>query len=287
MQRFAGPLLLALTACQANPGVLLPASDPVSKDVVQVEATVTTEISGKSAGLAMPSVVRVICPQRDSGGTGFAHKSGVLITAAHVVAGCDLADLKIVVPSGELLSVASVVVEPSIDLAILRPVGELLGPTLPISLRDGLQIGDQLITWGHPAGYRGRGPLLTVGYLAGVDAPGPPGSPTQMVVNAAFNSGNSGGPVARVEDGTVVGVVSSKLAPLPPTIESAIEALSNSKSGFQYQASRANGEKESWSEAKVVSEVLKHLRAQTQLVIGYAVPLPQLRKFLEVNNINP
>ena len=57
----------------------------------------------------------------------------------------------------------------------------------------------------------------------------------QWVVNAAFNRGNSGGPVVLIETGEVIGVVSSKLAPISPTAKSALDALEQQKSGFTYE----------------------------------------------------
>jgi len=107
------------------------------------------------------------------------------------------------------------------------------------------------------------------------------------VVNAAFNGGNSGGPVLNTEDGAVIGVVSSKLAPVPQIIESALEALLAQQSGFEYTRTMPDGSQENVSEGKIVGEILKYLRSQTQLVLGHAVTSYDLRQFLQANGIEP
>lgn len=126
--------------------------------------------------------------------------------------------------------------------------------------------------------------MLTVGYLSATEIIG---SSPRWVINAAFNSGNSGGPLLRLEDGTVIGVVASKLAPIPPGIASILGALSQQKSGFRYTLNKPDGSQEHFSEGQLVAEVLQFLRSQTQLVVGHAVGLEDLRHFLETNGINP
>jgi len=106
-------------------------------------------------------------------------------------------------------------------------------------------------------------------------------------VNAAFNGGNSGGPVLNAEDGSVIGVVSSKLAPIPPIIESALMALQQQSSGFMYTKTLPDGSQESISEGRVIGDVLRYLRSQTQLVLGHAVTSYDLRQFLINNGIEP
>jgi len=133
-------------------------------------------------------------------------------------------------------------------------------------------------------------PLLSVGYLSGQGQfrnSDRSVSPKRWIVNAAFNSGNSGGPLLRVEDGTVIGVVVSKLTPVPEEVESGLQALKNQKSGMTYTRTYPDGRKETLTEGQIVHEVLHHLRRQTQLVIGHAVMLEDLRKFLEQNKIEP
>lgn len=91
----------------------------------------------------------------------------------------------------------------------------------------------------------------------------------------------------RLEDGNVIGVVSSKLAPLPESVESSLKALSVTKYGLQYTKKEPGKEPSKVSEAQVVADVLEYLRSQTQLVLGFAVKLGELRGFLKENAIEP
>lgn len=146
-----------------------------------------------------------------------------------------------------------------------------------------------MTTWGFPEGYSGRIPLLSVGYLSGFEAYRSTswGVLRKWVVNAAFNRGNSGGPLLNIETGEVIGVVSSKLAPISQSAKSALEALSNQTSGFVYTATLPDGSQRNYSEGQVIAQVLSELRAQVQLVIGKAVMLGDLRRYLESIGIQP
>jgi S1-C subfamily serine protease len=256
---------------------------------IQASAPITAEEAGKSGAIAASSVMRVICQATSMGGTGFLHKSGRVITAAHVPAGCQPNQVVLVTATGKTLRVSSVSADSNLDLAVLQPSTSIPGPSLQISARTQIPVGAQVSTWGFPAGYSGVLPLLTVGYLAGIDQVQTSAgrSSPRWVVNAAFNSGNSGGPVLSTADGSVVGVVSSKLAPIPPLIESALEALANQQSGFVYTKTMPDGTKANVSEGQVVGEVLKYLRSQTQLVLGHAVTSEELRAFLKARKIDP
>ena len=152
-----------------------------------------------------------------------------------------------------------------------------------------MSIGAHVSTWGFPGGYSGASPMLSVGYLAAKDARRTAGGNTieQWVVNAAFNSGNSGGPLLLIETGEVIGVVSSKLAPISQVAASALTALENAQSGLTYTATRPDGSTFTLMEGQIVAMVLTELRRQVQLVIGYAVLLDDIKAFLNANNINP
>lgn len=260
----------------------------VDHNSLPISALVTTDSPGKMGSVAVQSVMRIICTKTSMGGTGFLHKSGWIITAAHVVANCSKSDLLIMLSNGQQSGVDSIVEDDTLDLAIVKPSSHIGGPALALSGQANMSIGTMVTTWGFPSGYNGLVPLLTVGYLSGTDRlPTPNGlSPARWVVNAAFNSGNSGGPVLDIEHGEVVGVVSSKLAPIPPLIESAIEALSNQKSGFMYTKTLSDGTTQSVSEGEVIAEVLKHLRSQTQLVLGHSVTSIDLARFLKSKGIS-
>ena len=256
-----------------------------------VSAPLMTDAAGNTGKVAFSSVWRVICQSagRIGTGSGFLHESAKMITAAHVVRGCKAANLVLVGASGQRVAVTDMRVDDDLDLAILTPASAIPSSALSLNLEDESPVGIQVIAWGFPGGYRGFSPLLSVGYLAGVDMVKRESGKVvrQIVVNAAFNGGNSGGPVVNVQDGTVIGVVSSKLAPLPSNIESALSALEKQEAGFTYTAKKADGTEIEVSEGQVVAAVLQYLRSQTQLVIGYAVPVNDLREFLKKNGISP
>jgi S1-C subfamily serine protease len=172
-------------------------------------------------------------------------------------------------------------------LALLSPSSEFGAAELPIEERSDLAIGSQVTTWGFPEGYAGRVPLLSVGYLAGIDAHRASSGKVlqRWVVNAAFNRGNSGGPLLSIETGGIIGVVSSKLAPISPASQSALDALSAQRSGFVYTAKSPDGSTHKMSEGQIVAQILDELRAQVQLVIGMAVVLDDLRQFVEAQGL--
>ena len=92
-----------------------PASLPVS-------APITTESAGRQGKVASQSVMRVVCKSTYMAGTGFLHKSGRIISAAHVVSGCPQSDIVIVTPSQKEVTVKSLETDSQLDLAlILRP----------------------------------------------------------------------------------------------------------------------------------------------------------------------
>jgi S1-C subfamily serine protease len=163
---------------------------------IPVAAPIDTDSAGKGGDIAQVSVVRVICPKDNSSGTGFLHKSGHIITAHHVIAGCSdilLVDSKAVQTKASLLAGNQ-----DLDLAILSTETPIKEKALPISARDGKQlaVGTQVSTWGFPGGYLGLVPILSVGYLSGQQAFKTKSGRIvkQWIVNAAFNRGNSGGP---------------------------------------------------------------------------------------------
>lgn len=240
------------------------------------------DYAGRGGPEAATSVVRVGCAK--GSGTGFVHKSGVVITAAHLARDCG--DSFVVVTAGrESVSAKTLKRDDLLDLAILsteKPLHNVR--SLLLSTNTTFPIGSRVSTWGYPTGYISPMPLLSFGYLAGVDQVN---SPPQWIVNGAFNLGNSGGPVISIEDGSVIGVVSSKLAPFPPGLEASLKALSRNRDNLKYKRQRSDGTSEELSEGQVVAEVLDYLRKQIQLVVGYAVSVKELRKFLEDNGIEP
>ena len=244
---------------------------------------------GQSGQMAASTVLRIQCPQMDKGGSAFIHKSGKVITAAHIIEGCRPEEVFLITSKGKKVKIKRIVANPDIDLALLTPESKLTGNCLPISSDSQFTIGSQVAIWGYPEGYNSASPLLSVGYLSGADyVPAPSGKlKKRWVVNGAFNRGNSGGPLIHVESGKVIGVVSSKLAPMPEYIEKVLEALKQSKNITQFNVTMSDGSQKRMSTAQVVEEVLQYLRSQTQLVIGHTVLVGDIRTFLKANGVDP
>lgn len=279
-------ITLFVAGAMITPFVTLSQQSPNQKPV---SAPMTTDIAGQSGSTAAISVYRIQCPKKNSAGTGFLHRSGRVVTASHVVEGCSAADIQIMTISGETIAVTNVVTDTNVDLALLTPAHPIGASSFSISTNSALNIGQQLSTWGYPAGYTGPLPLLSVGCLSGLEQRRTPSGQilTRFVVNAAFNSGNSGGPLLDVESRAVVGVVVSKLAPLPKQVESEIAALKNSPYGVQYSATDSSGNRKNFSEAQVLADVIEYLRSQVQLVIGYAATSSDLQNFIRSQGLEP
>jgi len=270
-------------------GVLIGSPGCREKDKREEEAPMTTDLGGRSARVATASVYRLFCPKKRSAGTAFLHKSGKIITVGHVVEGANPPNIVLLGSDGGRIDVRSMIIDENLDLALLTPKQKIKAPALQITSKQEFSIGMQVSAWGYPAGYRGTRPLLVSGCLSGVDSERTPGGKParRWVVNAAFNSGNSGGPLVDIETGQVMGVVSSKLAPLPAEVESALNLLKTQRSGLSYTKKTADGTMERFSEAQLLEAVLQYLRSQTQLVIGYAVMTQDLKKFLKAQGIKP
>jgi S1-C subfamily serine protease len=255
----------------------------------QISAPLMTDSAGKMGRQAISSVYRILCPSKNRMGTGFLHKSGKIITAAHVVRECNPNDVFIILPQGAKVEITKIISDENNDIAILTPTEPLTGTALPLASQNVITIGAQVSTWGFPAGYNGRLPILSVGYIAGIDQIKTENRilVKRLVVNAAFNSGNSGGPLIDIDTGTVIGIVSSKLAPIPPYIKVALNALKESKYGLMFEKTKPDGTVENVSQSQILEEILQYLRSQTQLVVGMAVLPEDIKSFFMKNKIEP
>ena len=244
-----------------------------------------SDSAGKLGHKAAVSVFRIVIPRLDRTGTGFLHKSGKILTAAHVVSDCVPKDVFIRLPGGKNVSITNITSDEDIDVAILAPTLKISSDSLPISPNRQLYMGAQVSTWGFPRGYNGELPMLSVGYLSGIDTIQSTSGMTieRLVVNAAFNAGNSGGPLLDIETGSVIGIVTSKLAPIPQNIETILEAMRENKMGTMWEHTKPDGTVERFSQDQMLERVIQYLRSQTQLVLGHAVLPEQLNHFIRSN----
>lgn len=123
---------------------------------------------------------------------------------------------------------------------------------------------------------------MTVGYLAGYQTYQDTISHRQinhLVINGAFNPGNSGGAI--IQNGIVYGVVQSKHAPISSYLLSALSALEQNSSGMQYTWTDVNGNSKELSEAQIVAQLLVYFREINQVMIGEALTINELKDFLK------
>lgn len=223
--------------------------------------------------------------KQQSLGTGFLIKSGQIITNAHVVHYAQNTELTIYSPNGQHYAITKFVEDTIRDLAIITPSVQIKGG-FELGDEKSVDIGNQVYTWGYPFGYSGISPLLSVGYISGINNYQPyAGKFVQhLIVNGAFNPGNSGGPL--IDSGKVIGVVQSKVAPLTPYILSALTALKNNSNGMIYTSQDQTGKTTQFSEAQVIEQILSYYRELSQVMIGEAVSIFELKKYLTENNIS-
>jgi S1-C subfamily serine protease len=254
---------------------------------IPVAAPIDSDSAGRGGDTAMQSVFRIISQETNSSGTGFLHKSGKIITAEHVVR--NARNVKVAFSDGTSTKAAVLAADRDLDISVLEPRRPLTTPSLELSSDTEFSLGTHVSTWGFPGGYGGAAPILSAGYLSGIMGTRKTSGRVvkQWIVNAAFNSGNSGGPLLHIETGQVIGVVSSKLAPISPWAQSALSALTNQQSGLMYTVTKPDGTQVDVSEGQIVASILDELRQQVQLVIGMAVLLDDLTSFLRSLRIDP
>jgi S1-C subfamily serine protease len=146
-------------------------------------------------------------------GTAWATNKGYLVTANHVVAGGSAIE---VYSDGEPIGKAEVVAtDPANDLAILKLAAKSRRhlEILPLSPRPAA-LGRNVFTLGYPApDVLGQTVKMTAGEISGTT--GSFDDAREMQITVPVQPGNSGGPLI-AWDGTVLGVVLSKLTTLEP-----------------------------------------------------------------------
>lgn len=241
---------------------------------------------GDTGRNSVASVFIIICPKTSSKGTGFLTDKGYIITNEHVIRGCSANEIVAIASDGKQVTFQALVFDLQADLAALTPIQKLTGG-LKIST-DKIEIGTKVNTWGHPLGYNGPAPILSVGYIAGFrENQNGQGYKTikHIVINGAFNPGNSGGALFKAGSDEVIGVVVAKHAPFPDSVMSGLQALANNQSGLQFQATDSQGKNINVSESQIVAMFLDHLRKLAQVNIGEAISATDLTDFLTTNKL--
>lgn len=221
-------------------------------------------------------------------GTGWLVSDQMLVTNEHVVRNGAPGGIEAHFADGSQFGVSAfAAVDASLDLAVLELQGMTSATPLKIDLSPP-QVGTQVYTLGFPLAYNGPAPLMTVGHVAGFETHPVSGAAAplkRIVLNAAINSGNSGGPVFLWEESSVRGVAVSKHAPISLFLQSAITALADNKSGITFTGTDAQGNLTRFVESQLVADVLQHFRSMTQVVIGSAIPADDVATFLTTHNV--
>lgn len=149
---------------------------------------------------------------------------------------------------------------------------------LRLATKDNPAPGTVVSTWGYPFAYNGISPLLSVGYVSGYrDATSGARTVKHVIVNGAFNHGNSGGPLLVSHDNEVVGIVVLTYNFFPPEVKWVIDSLSNQKFGLMVaEITSPDGTKQNVSEAQVTGMVLDQFYQKTQVMIGEAIASSEL-----------
>jgi S1-C subfamily serine protease len=191
-----------------NPGYSL---GPAPRAVPQRSA-------GSVAGIAarvLPSVVMIRVDGAQGTGSGFVIRGGYIVTDNHVVTLDGTArstQLQVVLGDGQTLAARLVGRDTYSDIAIIKPVGAVGLPALPLGNSAGVAVGDPVIAFGSPLGLAGT---VTSGIVSALDRPVQPGAGNgpaapqvfldAIQTDAPINPGNSGGPLVNRE-GQVIGV---------------------------------------------------------------------------------
>ena len=247
----------------------------------------TLDAAGDTGRSSVNSVYMIVCPATGSKGSGFLLDNGLIVTNEHVVRGCSNNQIVAVSAYGAEIRISQTWIDVNRDLAILRPVIALDGG-LEFADTSDLQVGESVTTWGYPLGYNGPAPLLSVGYLAGFTSHDMGATQKKhLVVNGAFNRGNSGGALFRASDNKIIGIVVSKHAPISAYHQQAIEALAQNSSGVIFTSTNDNGDSKNFVESQIVAELLTHMRSLTQVMIGEAVAVEELISMLQEIDLSP
>lgn len=241
----------------------------------------SVEFSGPAASsgqLALTSVFKVDCGDGSNWGTGFLDKSGFVVTAFHVVKQCPYPRLR---NSTQPAAAATVwASSDALDLALLKPQVKLMQQPFEFEDAKSIPIGVEVVIWGFPEGYAGDTPLLGTGYIAGFDVCQQ--TRDRIVINGAINHGDSGGPVIDARNGKVIGVSVSKVVPLRDITMVELDAMGSNPSGVQNQFA-FKGERMQRSDAQIIADISGDLAHQVQLVVGCAVTIEDVRKFVKDN----
>src|SRR5260370_12758048 len=248
-----------------------------------VNAGLVIDAAGPEQRKSLKAIYLIACPGVGFG-TGFLLNTGVMVTNVHVVATCTQQTLFGISTANKQVKFSRIILDRDRDrdLALLVPE-EKLTDGLKLAAKDTPVPGTTVSTWGYPFGYNGISPLLSVGYVSGYRKDTQSGKTVKhIVVNGAFNHGNSGGPLLISHDNDVIGIVVLTFHFYPPEVKQIIDALLNRQSGIMFgETTRPEGSKQPLVESQVTAMVLNEFYEKTQVMIGEAVAASKLEAMIK------
>jgi len=242
------------------------------------------DAAGPQQRRSLSAIYLIACPNGSAFtiGTGFLLDSGVVVTNTHVVATCTEEKLFGVSTTNKRVTFSRIIKDPDRDLALLVPT-EKLANGLRLAVKDNPEPGTEVTTWGYPFYYNGISPLLSVGYVSGYrEVPSNGKSVKHIIVNGAFNHGNSGGPLLVSHSNEVIGVVVLTFNFYPPEVKQIIDALASQRFGSVIGTTTSpDGSKRALNDAEVTGLVLNEFYEKTQVMIGEAVAGSELAAMIK------
>jgi len=248
-----------------------------------VDAGMVLDAAGPEQRKALSAIYLIACPESGFG-SGFLLETGVIVTNSHVVSTCTEKTLTGISTANKQVKFSRVINDPDRDLALLIPLDKLVNG-LRLAATDSPTPGTSVTTWGYPFGYNGTSPLLSVGYVAGFrQATSDRGTHRivkHIIVNGAFNHGNSGGPLLVARGNEVVGIVVLTYNFYPTGLKRLIDLMAKQKFGTQWTLTHPDGTKEDVSEAQITASILDEFYQKTQVMIGEAIAVSELAAMLK------
>jgi len=250
-----------------------------------VNAGPVIDAAGPEQRKALNAIYLIVCPNVGAG-SGFLLDTGIVVTNVHVVATCTEQTLVGITTTSKHIKFSHIISDADRDLALLIPA-EKLTNGLKLAVKDSPEPGTSVSTWGYPFLYNGVSPLLSVGYVSGYRTETKNNKTVKhVVVNGAFNHGNSGGPLLVSHSSEVIGIVVLTYNFYPAEVRKIIEVLQAQQSGFMFDATRPDGSKQQFSEAQLTAMVLNEFYQKTQVMIGEAIAASELAAMIKEHASN-
>lgn len=182
----------------AQPGVVTIDSTPAPRETTATIEPGEEPVAAVAAAL-LPSMVQI---DHQAGlGSGFVYEEGHVLTAAHVVAGVDVVQVRFAdgsVRDGEVVGA-----DAPHDIAVIAVDTDGV-PAAPLAIDEELEVGQLAVALGSPWGLE---QTVTSGVVSAVSRPIASPLTAQVLIqtDASINPGNSGGALAN-RQGEVIGV---------------------------------------------------------------------------------